>query len=136
MTTQHTITAKLHVLFRIPGMPDDEHESANPTVDITYTYLRGSPATYDAARGGPGGWDPPDPAEVDFVGATLVDGDGLAPTDDQVKDWARDWLHDEGYDEACQHAERNSGPDPDHAYEAARDDARDFPERAYAEDDF
>lgn len=118
----HTITTRLHVLFSIPGMPDDERESADPTVEIEYRYSPGCPAF--TPRGEYAPIDPPDPAEVEFVSARLIEGDGLAPEPEQVDQWAQDWLDsDEGYRDACRNAESNSGPDPDAAYEARRDDA-------------
>lgn len=116
MSTRHTITAQPNILFTFPGF--DGHESAQPTIDVTYTYVPGAPATHDDP-----GWAP----EVSIVSATLINGDGLDPTPQQVHEWAQNWLDDEGYDFACHEAESNSGPDPDEAYERARDDARDFP---------
>lgn len=117
---QHTITAEIEVKFRLPDMPDDEREVAYPKVAVTYNYTPGRPAF--TPRGEYAPIDPPEPAEVSFVSAALIDGDGLAPEPFQVNDWASDWLDDAGYDEACAHAEQNSGPDPDEAYERMRDD--------------
>jgi hypothetical protein len=113
----HTIQAEIRVQFRFPGMPDDERETAYPTVDIEFDFVPGCAATGPSYASGGG---PADPAECNFIGATLIDGNGLAPTAEQVDDWARDWLHDAGYEEACELATR--GPDPDAAYEQARDD--------------
>lgn len=42
------------------------------TVEATYT--PGSPDTYDASRGGPGGWDPGDGPEIEIVSVKTADG--------------------------------------------------------------
>lgn len=123
--TAYRITAKINVQFHLSGMPDDERESAQPTLDIEYSFVPGAAAHFDVNHGGDPGWS----AEVDLIKATLVNGDGLDPTDDQVTEWARNWLDDEGYDIACQHAEDMRRPDPDEARERSREDARDFGER-------
>jgi len=116
--TTHTITAEIEVTFHLSGAPEDERETAYPKVDIQYSYLPGSPATGPSyASGG----EPADPAEVEFISASLIHGDGLAPTQDQVDGWAEKWLCDAGYHQAVEEA-ASSGPDPDAAYEAARDD--------------
>lgn len=88
MTTQHTITAKIPVMFSFPGLAEGERERATITVDIVFT------ATHDT-----------DSPELMLVSATLIDGDGLDPTDAQVRDWSDTWLDDEGYDAACAIAE-------------------------------
>lgn len=82
--THHTLTTKIPVLFSFPGLAAGESERANITVDIVFT------ATHDAGE-----------PELMLVSATLIDGDGLDPTDEQVRDWAEAWLDDEGYDAAC-----------------------------------
>lgn len=71
--------------------------------------------------------DPPEPAVVELAGARLIDGDGLAPTAEQLDDWANNWIDTEGYDECIAHAEALSSPDPDDARDAARDAAFDPP---------
>ena len=38
------------------------------------------------------------------MGATLLDGDGLTPTQEQVLDWAQDYLDGDGYDHAVREA--------------------------------
>lgn len=119
---QHTIIAEIEVKFRLTDMPDDEHETAYPKVAVTYDYTPGRPAF--TPRGEYAPIDPPEPAEVNFISAELVDGDGLMLTPQQVQERASDWLDDAGYEEACRHAEQNSGPDPDYAYEARRDDGQ------------
>ena len=92
--SKHTITAEIEVKFRIPGMPEDEHEVAYPKVEIVYTFTRGSPEVRYQSNGDPG-W-PADPDEVELVSAKLVDGDGLGPDQKQVDEWAQDWLDDAG----------------------------------------
>lgn len=114
----HTITAEIEVQFRIPDMPMDEHETAYPKVEITYTYHRGSPATGPTWNSG---GEPADPDELQFISAKLIDGDGLDPEPSRLKDWAEEWLYDEGYEQACRNAEEDNRPDPDAAYEAMRD---------------
>jgi hypothetical protein len=94
--TQHTIVAEIKRYFQLAGMPDDEREVAYPTVEIAFTYKRGSPAVMYQRNGDPG-W-PAEPAEIELVSAKLVNGDGLMPTPDQLNDWAQDWLDsDSGY---------------------------------------
>lgn len=126
-----TIEAKHHVLFSIPGMPDDERESADPVMRIEYRYTAGRPAF--TPRGEYAPIDPPDPAEVELVSVELLNGDGLAPEPEQLEGWAQDWLDsDAGYRAACDNAERlSAGPDPDEAYEARRDDP---PDRSFWDD--
>jgi hypothetical protein len=123
--TTHNIAAEHTVLFRIPGMPDDERESANVKLEIAYTYLLRDPGCRTQRNGDPG-W-PPEPAEVDLVAAKLIDGDGLAPTQDQINEWAIDWLDDAGYDAACENAEDDRENDRYNAREqAGRDRFRDL----------
>lgn len=119
--SQHTIQAEIEVKFLIPGMPDDEREVAYPKVEITYEYSPGCPAF--TPRGEYAPIDPPEPAEVQFISAKLIDGDGLGPTNQQVQEWPSDWIEDAGFNEACDHAETMRRPDPDYAYESRRDDA-------------
>lgn len=45
---------------------DDEDES---DVTVAYTFSGGSDDTYDASRGGPGGWDPGYPPEIEIYAA-------------------------------------------------------------------
>jgi hypothetical protein len=95
---KHSIRAEIEVRFHLPGMPEDERETAYPVVDIDFTFLPGAPErgpTY--ACGG----TPADPAEIEMVKATLVNGDGLVPTQDRIDDWADAWLQGVGFDRAC-----------------------------------
>lgn len=89
-------------------------------VEIEYRYLPGSPAfTY------PGEYaptDPPEPAEVDIVKVTIR----LRP---DGPEWpCPDWLFkkldedDDLYRTLCREGEEHSGPDPDAAYDAWRDE--------------
>ena len=94
---------------------------------ITYSYVPGSPDTYDASRGGPGGWDPGWAAEVEFISIEPDVGDHgaftvLAQKDPQ--DWGANWL-DEHYEECVMNAEEQSQPDPDAARDARIEDERD-----------
>jgi len=121
MSSVHTITAEIEARFTFPGLADGEHETAYPTVEIQYAFVRGYPATgpsYSCA-GEPGA-----PDEVDLISARLIKADGLTPTEDQIHDWAREWLHGEGYAEACAYA--TQGPDPDDLLQQRRDE-EDFP---------
>lgn len=96
--TNHTIRAEIEVRFHLLGAPDDEREVAYPTVDIDFRHSPGSPErgpTY--ACGG----TPAEPAEIEMTKVTLVNGDGLVPTQEQIDDWAEEWLQDTGYDRAC-----------------------------------
>jgi hypothetical protein len=129
-TTEFTITAGVTWRFHLSGMPDDEHETAYPIIEITYGYSPGSKAF--TPRGEYGPIDPPDPPEIEFISAKLIDGDGLDPDQSQVNDKARDWLDDDGFDEACANAEEHSGPGPDAAYDRMRDE----PDPPYHGDDF
>jgi hypothetical protein len=117
--TAYTIRAEIEVRFHLLGAPDDERETAYPKVDIEFEFIPYQPATGPSyASGG----EPACPAEVDFIKATLIDGDGLIPTKEQIDDWSREWLCDAGYDAACEIACRDDTPDPDHARDQALDD--------------
>lgn len=121
--SQHTLQTEVEVKFHIPGMPDDEREVAYPALEITYNFAAARPAYTPPGEYAP--VDPPEPAEVDFVGAKLIDGDGLAPSQSQVEEWAKDWLYDEGYETACDRAEDARQPDPDRWYDEHRDERMD-----------
>ena len=85
------------------GLAPGEHEVAYPKVAITYDYTPGRPAY--TPRGEYGPIDPPDPPEINLIEAKLIDGDGLGPSLQQVRDWAIDYLDtDEGFEAACNHA--------------------------------
>lgn len=99
----HTIEAEIEVRFHIPGMPDDERETAHPRVEITYNYAPARPAF--TPRGEYAPIDPPEPADVDFVSAKLIDGDGLGFEPAQLNDLASEWLYDAGYHRAIDAAE-------------------------------
>ena len=99
-----------------PTMGDFENEHT-----ITFGYRPGSPDTYDAARGGPGGWDPGYPAEVEFISIEPGAGDHGAFSDlaqRWLEEWAADWL-DEHHDECVEIAEHAREPDPDYARDMA-----------------
>ena len=113
-----TMITEVLVKFRASGFEDLER--ANPQLEITFDYTPGRPAF--TPRGEYGPIDPPDPPEVSFVMAELIDGDGLAPTIQQIQEWASNWLDEDGFEQACDYAESHGGPDPDALYEAMRDD--------------
>lgn len=99
----HTIEAEFEIKFSIPGMPDDEREVAYPTALVTYKYSPGRPAFTPRGEFGP--IDPPEPADVELLGVKLLNGDGLAPEYEQLREWAEDWLNDKGYERAVNFAE-------------------------------
>jgi hypothetical protein len=113
----HTMRSQVPVKFRPTGCED--FEVAYPTIDIEFDYIPGCPAY--TPRGEYAPIDPPEPAEVSFRSATLIDGDGLDPSfaapDPQsvIDGWASDYLDsDEGYRGACDEAEEARQPDPDY----------------------
>ena len=65
-------------------------------VRIWFTFTPGSPDTYDASRGGPGGWDPGYPPEVEFDSVERLDATPVPELDD----WAREYLRGSGFDAA------------------------------------
>lgn len=84
-TTRHTITATLRFNVSSGGCEDRLSLKA----DLTYSVGR--------TASGP---------DFTLIEARIVEnGDGLDPTDEQLRDRAQDWLDDEGYDAACQRAE-------------------------------
>ena len=99
-TSKHTITAEIKVNFQLSDMPADEHETAYPEVEITYSFVKGCPARirYDEND------HPAEPHELEVLDAKLINGDGLAQTQDQLLEWAQEWLYDEGYDRAVENA--------------------------------
>lgn len=106
MARTHTMTAEIEVKHRPAGMglPDDEYEVSYPEIEITYSYIRGRPAF--TPRGEYGPIDPPDPAEVEVTGAKLINGDGLLPEYEQIRQWAEEYLDsDQGYRAAINNAE-------------------------------
>lgn len=97
-----TLTADVEVKFVPDGLVETEVEY--PVLEIEFSYIRGCPA--HTPRGEYAPIDPPEPAEVDFRSAKLIDGQGLLPTQEQINDWARDYLDsDAGYRHACNEAE-------------------------------
>lgn len=103
-----------------PSMGDWDEEFT-----ITFSFTPGSPDTYDASRGGPGGWDPGYPAEVEFISIEPGASDVGVFTDLAQRDlesWAADWLQTDGYDAAIEVASRDMEPDPDAARDARIDD--------------
>ena len=106
MSRRHTITAEIETKFRLSGMPDDESEVAYPEVEITFDFSPGCAARirYDEND------HPEEPAEVEFIEAKLIRGDGLAPTPDQLDDWAREWLDGPGYEKAVEQARERAEP--------------------------
>jgi len=108
------------MLAEVEIEPDAE-TVAYPILQITYSYSPGSPAVMYQSNGDPG-W-PAEPADVEFISATLVSGDGLTPTKAQIDSWAGHYLDsDDGYRAAVDHAEDMRRPDPDDAYDRQRDE--------------
>ena len=103
MTSQHTILAEIEHKFRFAGLEPGEYEIANLTMQVTYDFIPGRPAY--TPRGEYAPIDPPDPAEVLFVSATLINGDGLDPPQGQVNEIAQEWIDsDHGYRQAVDYA--------------------------------
>ena len=107
----HVIKAEIKVTI-------DPDTDVYVVMEITYDFRKGHAAVMYLRNGDPG--YPAEPAEVDFIDARLIDGDGLNPTQEQIDQWAEDWLAGDGYELACEYA-LPSEPDPDAAYEAKRD---------------
>jgi hypothetical protein len=59
-----------------------------------------APAVPRLAPHTPAAGTPAEPASLELVAATLVNGDGLVPTAEQVDNWADEWLQHTGYDRA------------------------------------
>jgi hypothetical protein len=119
--SNHTILTEVEVRFVPVGLI--EQETAYPTLKIDFSFTPGCPEQGPSyASGG----EPATAAEIEITGVKLLDGDGLLPTDDQLREWADKWLDGDGYNEACDQAETDLRPDPDEAYEAMRDDAAFF----------
>ncbi len=68
-------------------------------LDIEFQYHPGTPQRGPSyASGG----EPAEGPELEFLHATLIDGDGLDPSSAQLQEWAEDWLDsDDGHDAAC-----------------------------------
>ena len=103
MRTRHTILAEIEYKFRFPGLEPGEHETAYPKVEITYSFIKGRPAY--TPRGEYGPIDPPDPPEVGFISATMVDADGMEFPPAKVDEIASDWLDGDGWELAVRNAE-------------------------------
>jgi hypothetical protein len=104
MRKNHTMVADVEVKFTFPGLEPGEHEVEYPILEITFSHLPGRPAF--TPRGEYAPIDPPEPAEVDFVSATLIDAKGLTASQSEVDEWARDYLDgDAGYRHACKCAD-------------------------------
>lgn len=103
--SRHVIEAEFEVQFQLSGMPDDEREVAYPKARLTYEYHPAVPAYTPPGEYAP--IDPPEPALCELVSADLIDGDGLAPSQTQVNEWAEDWLSDAGYEIAVRAADHS-----------------------------
>ena len=100
---RNTIDAQVVVKFRFPGLAAGEHEVAYPMLRIIYDYIPGRPAY--TPRGEYGPIDPPDPPEISFISAELIDGDGLNPEPREVQEWASEWIEGDGFQAVCDAAE-------------------------------
>ncbi len=87
----HTIVTEVKVQFRISGMPEDEHETAHPKLEITYVFR------------------PNEGPDVVLGAAKVLDGDGLDPSIKLADEWAEEWLSSEGFDAACAKAIEERG---------------------------
>lgn len=104
MRKNHTMEADVEVRFTFPGLEPRENEIEYPTLEITFSYLPDRPAF--TPRGECAPIDPPEPAEVEFVSAKLIDAKGLTASQDRVNEWARGYLDsDAGYWHACEVAD-------------------------------
>ena len=100
----HTIFAEFERKFTFADLAGGETEVAYPEAQITYKYWPGRPAYTPRGEFGP--IDPPDPADVELVSVKLLDGDGLSPTYEELRQWAEEWLEsDVGFRLACRRAE-------------------------------
>jgi hypothetical protein len=114
MASRHTTVAECEVFFTFPGLAEGEREVAYPKLEIEYLFNPGRRPSFD---------DPGYSAELQLIKATLIDSDGLGPSDSQVQEWAQAWLDDDGYDQACNAAdEDHHRGDPDAAYDRWRDE--------------
>lgn len=119
---EYTLTTELEVEFCPPGAPDEERDVAYPMVEISYRYLPGCGPFTPPGEYAP--IDPPDPPEVDFIGAKMIERNGAPIEVGDLQTVARNWFYsDAGVREAINCAEESRRPDPDEAYERARDDA-------------
>ena len=93
--TTHKITTELLISF-IPGSMV-ESETAYPKFEIECEY------TPNEAETGPTyacGGTPASPAQIEFISAKVIDGDGIELTPEQVNDYAEEWLCGDGYQAA------------------------------------
>lgn len=84
MSTTHTIRALCP--FGLDGI----------AVEITYTYIKGSPATR---------MEPAWSSETDFLSVKPVEGTLDPLWQPLLDDWAQDWVGDEGFSACCQQAD-------------------------------
>lgn len=94
MTTKHSINALI------------EYGDDNLLLDITYTMLPGSPASWDDPGCGP---------ELEIVDIKLVESEDRNPPDKIILALAENWLHGDGFGEAI----ANATEDNQAAYEDA-----------------
>jgi hypothetical protein len=100
--------------------PPDTDE-AEIELRIWFTFTPGSPDTYDASRGGPGGWDQGYGPEIEFDSVEReTAGQWIAAP--ELEEWAAEYLRTKGYDRAVEEAEEENQPDPDDARDQDRDD--------------
>lgn len=98
--TLHIATFQIEQRFKIGPEPDD-YEVAYPDIEITFRLYPGGPSP--TPRGEYGPIDPPDPHEIEFVSAKLINDDGLSLTPAIVTEMAREHLEtDDGYSYACE----------------------------------
>jgi hypothetical protein len=98
-------------------------DEAEVDAKVTFAYTPGAPDTYDASRGGPGGWDPGYPPEVDIVSIEIRDGERWVTLPEcMVEALAHD---DDLYTACCEKAAQDAEDDfdarADYEYEKRRD---------------
>jgi hypothetical protein len=101
--SKHETMIEVEFRFHVGTDPigGDDIEVAYPKINVIFTYLPGSPGVRYLRNGDPG--YPPDPAELEFVSAALLDGDGCNPKPEHVAKLAQEYLDsDDGYRYLCE----------------------------------
>jgi hypothetical protein len=100
MSGKHTIIAEIPIEFHLSGAPEDEHETAYPSLELTYSFVRGCPARIC--------WDendhPAEPHELELLDVKVLDSDYIGLSDKEWFELAQNWIDDAGYDAAVDHA--------------------------------
>ncbi len=127
--SHHTHAIEVPVTFPINN--EGDREVCYPRIEVTFSYLPGSPGCWTQRNGDPG-W-PADPAEIEIIKAVMVDGDGVTDPHDTpdpdpdgtIRDWVNAYLdRDEGYQILCDLAENDHAAMRDTAAEDRMDERR------------